>query len=329
MNPLIAIPVTIFLVYRALSRNSLTPLVVVAAVLTAISHAIHPWSVFFTLLVVFFLAGTFVTKVKHEVKSRLTHSSSGSPGGEGPRNHVQVFANSIVASILIIMHAWRLDETGAKESCFSKAVLDKGDLLVYGIVGNYVAVAADTFSSELGILSSSNPKLIIAPWRTVPRGTNGGVTLTGLLAGLLGAFVISAVATLMIPFCESQIKPDLLQDITWTKQSELIFLLSFTLLGLAGSVLDSVLGALFQASVVDVRTGKVVEGEGGGKVPVQGFQHEYRHKEKNASRKIAVGRDILSNNAVNFAMAATISVVAMVIRGWNMDAEINSKFYSQ
>lgn len=63
MKPIIAIPVTLALVYRAWSRKSLTPLGIFAAVLTAITHAIHPWSVFFALLSVFFLAGSAVTKV--------------------------------------------------------------------------------------------------------------------------------------------------------------------------------------------------------------------------------------------------------------------------
>ena len=63
MHPYIAVPATLALVYRAYSRNSLTPTGIVIAALTAVVHAIHPWSVFFTLLTVFFLAGTFVTKV--------------------------------------------------------------------------------------------------------------------------------------------------------------------------------------------------------------------------------------------------------------------------
>lgn len=63
MKAWIAVPATTALVYRAYSRNSLTPLGIVVAALTAFVHALHPWSVFFVLLVVFFLAGTTVTKV--------------------------------------------------------------------------------------------------------------------------------------------------------------------------------------------------------------------------------------------------------------------------
>lgn len=153
MKPWIAVPATLALVYRAYSRNSLTPLGIVVAALTAVAHAVHPWSVFFALLVVFFLAGTTVTKVrmiymrdreammlissnlqiKHEVKAKLTHSSSGAPGGEGPRTHVQVLANSLVASILILAHAWSIRNDPNAQFCWRQGGRS-GDVLVAGIV---------------------------------------------------------------------------------------------------------------------------------------------------------------------------------------------------
>lgn len=64
MQPLIAVPAVAALVYRAWSRNSLTPLGIVTAIVTAIIHTIHPWSIFFALLALFFLLGTAVTKVR-------------------------------------------------------------------------------------------------------------------------------------------------------------------------------------------------------------------------------------------------------------------------
>ena len=63
MKAIIAVPVALTIMYRAWSHKSLTPAGVAAAGLTAAAHAIHPWNLPFILLMVFFLAGTRVTKV--------------------------------------------------------------------------------------------------------------------------------------------------------------------------------------------------------------------------------------------------------------------------
>lgn len=83
------------------------------------------------------LANIAFLQVKHEIKAKLTHSSSGAPGGEGPRNHVQVLANSGVASILILAHAWTLrqEKNQGYDSCWRNGALPRtGDVLVAGIV---------------------------------------------------------------------------------------------------------------------------------------------------------------------------------------------------
>jgi uncharacterized membrane protein len=64
MKPTIAVPAIAALVYRAYSRKSLTPVGIIVAFATAVVHTLHPWSVFFALLAVFFLAGSTVTKVR-------------------------------------------------------------------------------------------------------------------------------------------------------------------------------------------------------------------------------------------------------------------------
>ena len=66
MKAIVAVPATALMVYRAYSHKSLTPAGIVAATLTAIAHAYHPWNLPFALLIVFFLAGTRVTKVAWE-----------------------------------------------------------------------------------------------------------------------------------------------------------------------------------------------------------------------------------------------------------------------
>jgi uncharacterized membrane protein len=105
MRLLYALPATCALIYRAKSRNSLTPAGIFAATLTAIAHAYHPWNLPFALLCVFFLAGTRVTHIKENIKSNYTLRSKGTSGGEGPRTHVQgkhlgLFAASQIADIL-------------------------------------------------------------------------------------------------------------------------------------------------------------------------------------------------------------------------------------
>lgn len=205
---------------------------------------------------------------------------------------------------------------------------------------NYAAVSADTFSSELGILSKTKPFLITAPWRTVPPGTNGGVTTTGLAAGMYGALGMSLVALFLTPFCKE-----------WDAQESFRFAIATTFAGIAGTLLDSLLGALFQASVVDVHSGRIVEGEGGRKVLVSNKSLDkvisYRESESGTakssgvdsnesaqavrtmkkagveativadghheSRRVEVGRDLLDNNAVNILMAASISFGSMLV----------------
>ncbi|KAF2745535.1 UMP1-domain-containing protein [Sporormia fimetaria CBS 119925] len=338
---------TAALVYRAWSKKSLTTGGLVAALATAVVHSLHPWIAPFTLLAVFFLAGTIVTKAKHDRKALLTKAATGGTGGEGKRNHIQVFANSIVASALILLHTWHIYKNGSynDKTCFRA-----GDVLMVGIVANYAAVAADTFSSELGILAKGKPVLITTPWREVPPGTNGGITTDGLAAGVHGAGLIAAVAALSLPFCAD-----------WAPFHKLRFAAGITVAGLCGTLLDSLLGALFQASVVEVRTGKIIEGDGGRKVLIHatgsphlknsakvrselsshqegkaavakssgvdgvdaGNEAKKRMQEAGASgteladsgersRKVVVGRDIFDNNAVNVLTAALVSSLRFV-----------------
>lgn len=188
----------------------------------------------------------------------------------------KVLANSLVASILSILHANQLRARAAALAdpatpnpdgtlCFSWG----GDILVVGIIANYAAVAADTFSSELGILSKSSPRLITSPTlRKVPPGTNGGVTLVGLGAGLLGSMIVVTAAMVFLPSCNEETASRLGGGLPWTMVERRKFMVFMVIWGALGSVFDSILGALFQRSVKDVRSGKIVEGEGGNRVLV-------------------------------------------------------------
>ena len=220
------------------------------------------------------------------------------------------------------------------------------DLLPYGILASYAAVCADTFSSELGILSRSPPRLITSlTLRKVPPGTNGGVTVAGLGAGLLGSAIIAAVGVIGSPFCDggleeqfwgwgnrdsnargSWLRGSLADKGTegWDWREKAFLFAAITVWGALGSLLDSFLGGWLQESVIDRKTGKVVEGQGGRRVLINA---QKSGKGGEGSRKVESGRGLLDNNGVNFLMAATMGAGAIGIAGWVHGVDVGHIFH--
>ncbi|KAK6361959.1 hypothetical protein TWF730_005665 [Orbilia blumenaviensis] len=326
--------ITALAAYRAHTRKSLTTGGILAAVVTAVVHAIHPFSTLnICLLFGFYFAGNSATKYKHTIKQSLTISATGSHTVT-TRTHVQVFSNSICASVLILIHYYLIqdDLKSGKEITFS--LLPGGqngwrDALMIGVMTQYAAVLSDTLSSELGILSRSPPRLIYNPLKVVPPGTNGGVTFAGFAAGTAGSVIIAIISVLSVPFS--------------TENSAIQFKIALgsvvVAAGVIGTVIDSLLGATLQASVIDVKAGKVVESEGGEKVLVTSARYPslegqvrkragVASKGRDAtaktraveggdgSRKIFNGFDLLSNNGVNVAMAAIAAVGGVLWGCW-------------
>lgn len=106
-----------------------------------------------------------------------------------------------------------------------------GDLATIAGAGALAAAASDTWSTEIGSWIGGTPRLI-TNWQPVAAGTSGGVTLWGFAGAALGATAVAlAFTSLMLP--GTQLGPF----------SGALVLLA----GVAGSVADSVLGALVQA----------------------------------------------------------------------------------
>lgn len=107
-------------------------------------------------------------------------------------------------------------------------------------ISHYSCATADTWASELGILSKDRPRLVTSFFlQSVPHGTNGGMSWIGTFASLLGGTFIGLIFYLFsfaLPESKFEVAP----------QYPMIFVGS--LCGLIGSLFDSLLGATLQAS---------------------------------------------------------------------------------
>lgn len=151
--------------------------------------------------------------------------------------------------------------------------------LLASYIGHYACCAADTWASELGVLSKSKPRLVTT-LRTVPPGTNGGVSLLGLAASALGGAFVGLLYLVMSLFSS-------------TTQPQVIALGATA--GLFGSLLDSLLGATLQATWFDTSAKKICEE----RAPSAGA----------ATAVHVCGVDVLTNEQVN-AVSVLVTTVA-------------------
>lgn len=121
------------------------------------------------LMFLFFLTSTLLTRVQSERKPHPEH-------GRG-RTGSQVLANGIVATLLAVWHG-----------------LSPTPLTAAGFAGAIAAATADTWATEIGLLSPSPPRLITT-WQTAPPGQSGAISLVGTAGGVVGALLIAAVGS--------------------------------------------------------------------------------------------------------------------------------------
>jgi uncharacterized protein (TIGR00297 family) len=173
-------------------------------------------------LVAFFFGSSVLSYFRSDSKSDFTIDSARTPR----RNLAQTLANGGLAAVLAVVVG-----IVTRESPWYPT-------LTLAYFGALSAAAADTWATELGLLSTRPPRLITTG-AVVLAGRSGGVTTTGLLASLAGGAFIGLSAFVLIQLASlATIGQWFLQD--W-------FLLPLcTIAGFSGSLLDSFLGATWQ-----------------------------------------------------------------------------------
>jgi len=234
------------------------------------------------LLILFYLSSSRLTKWKQEIKKKL--DADYKPGGE--RNWVQVLSASLFGTFLSVVHFLIVQEDSNIFQLESSIPHRK---LMCGILGFYATCCSDTWASEIGILNVDWP-FLITTLKPVPPGTNGGISLTGLVASVAGGFFIG------FSFWFSGILLRL--NSPWEDVKVIPF---STIMGLLGSLLDSLLGATLQETYYDMRLKMIV------KPPTK----EQGDGDPNVKHVCGVNR--LDNQQVNIISAIAISLFAIVV----------------
>jgi uncharacterized protein (TIGR00297 family) len=159
------------------------------------------------LLIAFFVSSSLLTRLF----SRRKRNAAKDFAKRGRRDWAQVLANGGAGLFALLAGALSWIPTPLAWAAFAGAL---------------ATVNADTWATELGVLSTTTP-VLITTGKKVPAGTSGGVSLRGSAAALGGAALIAALAAFFAG--------------NWR------ILLLVTLAGLLGSFFDSMLGATVQA----------------------------------------------------------------------------------
>ncbi|MFM7310962.1 MAG: DUF92 domain-containing protein [Flavobacteriales bacterium] len=172
-------------------------------IITSVLAILNAWLVI-SAMGTMFLTSSLLSKWRKDQKQKTTKHII----MHEPRNATQAFANLGVAFVL----------------AFLSGVLNCTDMLFYAL-GAIAAANADTWASEIGVLSRSKPKYLLSR-QVVDAGLSGGVTALGIFASIAGSACIAAIYFLF--------------------SHNLTLTLIIWMAGFIGSIMDSLLGELIQ-----------------------------------------------------------------------------------
>ena len=170
------------------------------------------WTWLITLLA-FLSAGFFVTRWRYDEKKEMGFNE----GEDGERDWTNVISNGGVP-MLISLYAFMTE--------------DWQELLPI-FVASVAVATSDTFASEVGCLDKR--VYMITTLKKCEPGLNGGFSPNGQIAALVGALLISLVATALGMLVGAE-----------ALSSPVEFIVSISIIGFLGCQVDSLLGALLE-----------------------------------------------------------------------------------
>lgn len=198
------------------------------------------------LLILFFASSGFIYLVKKRIN--VTQTTSITEKGH-TRDAWQILANSLPAISSLVLFYYT-----------------ENQLFLIGYVSGIAGATADTWGSEIGILSKRVPRSIIS-FKKIEPGLSGGVSLLGSIASFFGSLLIS------LPLW-----------VLYSWHQTILFFIVPLFCGIIGSLVDSLLGATLQVKYRCNTCGQLTEQK-------QHHQQETKH---------ISGLSWMTNDWVNF-----------------------------
>ena len=212
---------------RSLSLSGVYGAVLIGTIIFGLGG--WPWGL---LLIGFFVTSSILTQYRSGQKQALLDHAEKT----GCRDLGQTLANGGVGAIL---------------AALSALTAGTNLLFFFAFAGAMAAVNADTWATELGVLSREKPRLITTGEQTDP-GTSGAISWLGLVASFMGAWAMGLLGLTL------QLVEGWLNGVPQTVRLGWLPLVA-ALGGLAGSLADSLLGATVQATYYCLSCGQETE----------------------------------------------------------------------
>jgi len=212
-NLLISVALVMILMVISRIRKILNESGTWAAAIMGLVVAIGGHWTWLVTLLAFLSAGFFVTRWRYDEKKEMGFNE----GEDGERDWTNVISNGGVP-MLISLYAF---------------ITEDWQELLPIFVASVAVATSDTFASEVGCLDKR--VYMITTLKKCEPGLNGGFSPNGQIAALVGALLISLVATALGMLVGAE-----------ALSSPVEFIVSISIIGFLGCQVDSLLGALLE-----------------------------------------------------------------------------------
>lgn len=222
-NYIIPILMTPAIIAFARSKRALTTSGIIAAIIVDVIISVSLGNFGFSILLAFFICGIAVDKFKKKHKKIGQNENESIEKRGDCRDHVQVFANSLVAS-----------------ACALGYIFTSEKVFLIAFSASLAEALADTVASGIGVLSGK--AYDVFRMKPCTPGISGGMSLIGTLSALVGAVIIGLLA-----FAFGKI--------------DAFEMLLVVIAAFIGAIFDSFLGSIAQVKYVCKTCGRIVERE--------------------------------------------------------------------